>query len=681
MKEGKSMDTTRFSHPLDLKDVKVTDAFWRREMELVRREVIPYQWEALNDRVTGAAPSFCMHNFRAAARLNAKKRAAAGAIEAEPTMRGFEQLPENGQAPDPDRFYGFVFQDSDLYKWLEAVAYSLTVHPDAALEATADEAIDLVCAAQAEDGYLDTCYLLCGGEKRFSNLRDHHELYCLGHLTEAAVAYAQATGKDKLLRAACRYADCVAAHIGPEAGKLRGYPGHEIAEMALVRLYQATGEEKYLRQAQYFVDQRGQEPNYFAEETRLNRPKAKPMTAWDKAYYQADRPVRQQTEAVGHAVRAMYLYSGVCDVARLTQDEALMSACRALWRSTVEEKMYITGGVGGTHVGEAFSRPFDLPNDTAYSETCAAIGLVFFARRMLETQADARYADVMELALYNTVLAGMALDGKSFFYVNPLAVEPKASATDARVAHVKSVRQKWFGCACCPPNLARLISSLGAYIYTQSEDTLYTHLYVSGETRAVFGGKELALRVESDLPWGDTVRLTVENETPVSCKLALRMPGWSDNPNVETDAACVLTRDGYVYFEGEWKRGDTLTLHLPKRVRVIRADDRVREDAKQVAFTYGPIVYCGEGCDNGEELHLVRVHPRQVLEEGVRVLPSTEFGHEVRVLEVPAARVQSHPRGLYSEWLPEDERPITLRLIPYYCWANRGEHEMRVWWN
>ena len=445
------------SKPIKLTSFNVKDSFWEEKMELVRKEVIPYQWEILNDRVPDAAPSFCMRNFKIAGKLMQEKRELGAAFE-EPkyTFRGFEALPEDMEHME-DKFYGFVFQDSDFSKWIEAVAYSLANHPDEKLEEIADGAIDIVCAAQQENGYLDTYYIINGMDKIFSNLRDHHELYCLGHLIEGAVAYFEATGKDKLLKAAMRFADFVADSFGYEEGKCKGYPGHEIAEMALIRLYETTGEKKYLDLSKFFLDERGKQPYYFSEiESHDN---------WtNHQYHQSHKPVREQEEAVGHAVRAVYLYSGMTDMARLTKDEAMWEACKKLWKSTTRDKLYITGGVGGTHMGEAFSYPFDLPNDTAYAETCASIGLMFWARRMLETEPNAEYADVMEQALYNTVLSGMALDGKSFFYVNPLEVLPEACHKDERKFHVKPVRQKWFGCACCPPNLARIISSLPATV-------------------------------------------------------------------------------------------------------------------------------------------------------------------------------------------------------------------------
>ena len=520
---GFAMNKNNFSSPLSLRNVQITDTFWKKEMELVRTEVIPYQWAALNDQVEGAAPSFCMHNFKTAGKLNKEKKELGTAFK-EPvyTFRGFEALPEDPKHLD-DKFYGFVFQDSDFYKWIEAVGYSLTQHPDPQLESTADGAIDIVCAAQQEDGYLDTYYILNGKDRIFTNLRDHHELYCLGHLLEGAVSYYQATGKDKLLKAASRYADYVAAYFGPEEGKCKGYPGHEIAEMALVRLYETTQESKYLDLAKYFIDERGKQPYYFDKE-HPEEVKKNP-NGLRYAYNQAHLPVREQDEAVGHAVRAVYLYSGMADIARLTEDDTLFDACKRLWDNMVQKKLYITGGIGGTHMGEAFSFNYDLPNDTAYAETCASIGLVFFARRMLEICPDVQYADVMEQALYNTVLAGMALDGKSFFYVNPLEVLPEACHKDERKFHVKPVRQKWFGCACCPPNLARTLSSVSSYACTEKDDTLFVHLYIGSDIKKTVNGTDVSVRMTSEFPWNGKVTLQADSaDTPFT--LALRIPGW-----------------------------------------------------------------------------------------------------------------------------------------------------------
>ena len=508
-----------------LNNIRITDPFWQAEQELVRTEVIPYQWEALNDRVPGASPSFAIHNFRAAKAL--RERSHVPGFQA-PVFEDvpFEVLPEDPDHPDPDKFYGFLFQDTDLYKWIEAVAYSLARRPDPLLQETADGAIRLIAEAQAEDGYLDTYYILNGRDREFTNLRDHHELYCFGHLAEAAAAYSKATGSDVLLGVAERYASYISRKIGPEDGKKRGYPGHEIAEMALVRLYEETGNEDYLKLSRYFIDERGQQPLYFLQEGHPAPSFEKPAEPF--SYYQAHKPVREQDEAMGHAVRAMYLYSGMADIARLAGDESLKEACRRLFRSVTREKMYITGGVGSTNIGESFTFPFDLPNDMAYTESCAAVGLCFFARRMLRLEPKSEYADALERALYNNVLSGMALDGKSFFYVNPLEVWPEAVHRDARKTHVKPVRQKWFGCACCPPNIARLLGSLGDYIYSEEGNTLFVHLYMSSEVikTTEAGNVRVQAFANREDPSAWRIRFRVSGADS-RFTLALRIPGWS----------------------------------------------------------------------------------------------------------------------------------------------------------
>ena len=680
------MNRQVYSTPLGLRQTAVSDEFWNRAMELVRTEVIPYQWDAINDRVPGAAPSWCMRNFGVAARLmRDKRRQGASFVPPKYTFRGFEALPEDPLHPEDDKFYGFVFQDTDFSKWIEAVGYSLAAHPDPELERIADGAIDLVCAAQTEDGYLDTYYIINGMDAALTNLRDHHELYCLGHLIEGAVAYYDGTGKDKLLKAACRFADYIAERFGPEEGKCKGYPGHEIAEMALIRLYEVTGEERYLKLSRFFIDQRGQEPNYFVgeERSREQRKGLPPRRRKsDMAYHQAHMPVREQDEAVGHAVRAVYLYSGMADAARKTGDKTLWAACERLWNSIVREKLYVTGGIGGTHVGEAFSLPFDLPNDTAYSETCAAIGLVFFARRMLQISPERRFADVMEQALYNTVLAGMALDGKSFFYVNPLSVVPEACERDERLQHVKPVRQKWFGCACCPPNIARLVSSVAQYAWTESEDVLWTHLYVGGSVEKRFPGGSARLEIASRMPWDGHVSAVIRADKPVEGTLAFRVPGWSEGATVVSEGKARREQDGYVYLSGEWRDGDEVVLDFPMPVRMLAADPRVREDIGKVAFTRGPVTFCVEEIDNGPNLHLLRVDRARVGAqcEGVRVAEQTVFGHPTVALTVPGLRqVMTASDSLYRPASALDEEAVEIVLIPYYAWANRELGEMSVW--
>lgn len=670
------MDQTLFSRPLSLKAMEITDGFWKNEMELVRKEVIPYQWEALNDRVEGAAPSFCMRNFKIAGKLNSDRREK-GSDFTEPkyTFRGFEALPEDPENPE-DRFYGFVFQDSDFSKWIEAVGYSLCRHPDPELERIADEAIDIVCDAQQEDGYLDTYYIINGRDKSFSNLRDHHELYCFGHLAEGAVSYYLATGKGKLLDAAKRFADYIVDYFGPEPGKCNGYPGHEIAEMALVRLYEVTGEEKYLDLGRFFIEERGKQPYYFDQEHSEDIQKGK-ETEQRYSYQQAHLPVREQKEAVGHAVRAVYLYSGMADVARLTGDEALLKACERLWDNIVNQKMYITGAIGATHLGEAFSFDYDLPNDTAYAETCASIGLIFFARRMLEITPKSVYADVMERALYNGVLSGMALDGKSFFYVNPLEVNPEACHKDERKFHVKPMRQKWLGCACCPPNLARLLSSLGSYAYTENEDTLFIHLYMDSILTKKVGEQAVTVCVESGFPWNGRVKIRVRAKDS-NFRLAVRIPGWCEKFDVFGCSDSERTENsGYLYVSKEWNEEDYVELQFPMDVRFIAANPAVRENVGKVAVTRGPVVYCMEEADNGPNLHLLAIDPARKAD----VTDDSVCGITAKAVWLHGFRygTEDQAQGLYRVWNEEKKEPVVMKLIPYYMWANRMENEMQVW--
>lgn len=633
----------------ELKAIQVEDPFWSEEMDLVRNTMLPYQWRTLNDQVPGAAPSGCLENFRTAASPN----------------------------PTDGAFHGYVFQDSDVYKWIEAAAYSLAQHPDSDLEKTVDGAIALVCAAQQPDGYLDTYYIIHGLDGAFHNLRDHHELYCFGHLTEAAVAYWQATGKDALLQAARRYADKIDDYFRDPDG-CQGYPGHEIAEMALFRLYEVTGCDRYKALAQRFLDRRGQRPYYYDQEHGKDPAGPEELRY---QYQQAHLPVRDQTQAVGHAVRAMYLYSGMADSARLTGDTAMLAACRTLWKDVTRNKMYVTGGVGSTEGGEAFTFAHDLPNDTAYCETCASVGLVFFARRMLQLEVKSEYADVMERALYNGVLSGMSADGTRFFYVNPLEVRPDACKLDPHKEHVQPTRQPWFGCACCPPNLARLVESVGQYAWAFGEDTLYVHLHMGGIVQVPqCDGGTVQVRMTSRLPWSGEYRLTFEEDCRRPFAVAVRIPYWCGGAYTLEGAenANTWVRDGYLYLCNSWRKGDRIQFHFSLESQWIAANPAVWEDVGKVCLTRGPLVYCLEEADNGPDLHFLRVHPAAAREEELcDLLP----GHTVPVITCSGTRIPSarSDAPLYAPYCRQSGKPATLRFIPYYLWANRSVGEMRVW--
>lgn len=673
------MEKRLFSRGFNLKNIRITDRFFGTLMDTVREEVIPYQWKALNDEVEGAEPSFCMRNFKLAAKL-AKERKQKGQEKLPVySVENFNLVPEDMEKME-DCFYGFVFQDTDFSKWIEAVGYSLSSHPDKELEELADAAIDIVCEAQYEDGYLDTFYIINDPSKRFTNLKDHHELYCFGHLAEGAIAYYEATGKDKLLKAVMRFADHIGTVFGPEKGKCKGYPGHEIAEMALGRLYEVTGEDKYLKLAQFFINERGKKPYYFDQEHKVKREKEDEE---DYYYHQAHRPVREQDEAVGHAVRAVYLYTAMAQVARYTNDEGLKSACEKLWDSIEKQKMYITGGIGGTPEGEAFSYPYHLPNDRMYNETCASIGLVFFARRMLEMSPNARYGDVMERALYNGIISGMALDGKSFFYVNPMEAEPEGCRRDAHRKHVALPRQKWFGCACCPPNLCRMISSVAQYAYSDNEDTVFMHLYCGARLHKVFGNSTVEISVDTEYPWKEDVKIELEMNAETEFVYALRIPGWCEDFSVMINGKKqeYPVSDGYMYIKRKWKNGDRIWLHLPMEPVFYQADTRVRDDIGKVALMRGPMVYCAEEVDNGNEMDLLEVnaaHKPSVREE------HGELG-DIVVMEADGRRIcPRHPDRLYEPYRGYEYKLAKIRFIPYYLWCNRGVGEMKTylrWYN
>lgn len=623
-----------------LRDVQVADGFFSRYADLVREEVIPYQWEALNDRIPGAEKSGCLRNFRIAAGREAGE------------------------------FTGMVFQDSDIGKWLEAVAYSLTTHPDAALERTADEVIELLEAAQREDGYLDTYFIVKDPKNRWKCLRDCHELYCAGHLLEGAVAYWQATGKDRFLNVMRRYVDYIATVFGRGEGQMRGYPGHEEIELALCKLYDVTGEKKYLDLAAYFIDERGRDPKYFLEErkTRGDAFHWEGNDAQGMEYFQAHAPVREQTEAVGHAVRAVYLYSGMADVAMRTGDEGLLEACRRLYRNIADKRLYVTGAIGSTYIGEAFTFDYDLPNDTAYAETCASVGLIFFMKRMLEADGAAEYGDMMERALYNTVLAGMAMDGKSFFYVNPLEVFPEADEKDPSKRHVKTVRQKWFACACCPPNVARLLADLGSYIYRRKGSAVTADLFI-GSRLALPGGAELIQT--SEVPFGGKVTFTLRGAAQ-GFSLRVRCPEWAEG--VTCTAPC-RKENGYIAIQKDWQDGDSVTLVFGMEPRRIYANPLVRQDAGKVCLMRGPLVYCLEEADNGANLHLLRL-PEGEPVEAVRG-EGALFG--MTLLRAKGRRFVPHGSKLYAPDRQGREEETRLTFVPYFAWGNRDKGEMAVY--
>lgn len=629
---------------LKLNQVRIADGFWSEMQNLVTDVVIPFQERVLNDEEEGVEKSHAIDNFRIAA----------GLMEGE--------------------FYGMVFQDSDVAKWLEGVAYSLVIKPDAQLEKRADEIIEIIAQAQQEDGYLNTFFTIREPEHRWQNLLECHELYCAGHMMEAAVAYYEATGKDKLLRVMERMADHIIRRFGE--GKVTGIPGHQEVEIGLMRLYHATGKEEYKKMARYFLEQRGKNPDFFKEEAAKRDWKHFDlMDPEDTKYNQSHATVYEQDEAVGHSVRAVYMYTAMADLAAEDADERLFAACKRLWNNMTQKKMYITGGIGATVSGEAFSVAYELPNDTVYAETCASIGLVFFAKQMLKSEKSGAYADVMERALYNGIISGMQRDGRRFFYVNPLEVNPGTSGVARGYEHVLPQRPGWYACACCPPNLVRMITSLGKYAWDEDEDVIYSHLFIGGD--ASF--QKADIHVESGYPWEGKVSYRISAKEDGKFVLAIHVPSYIKELVLKLNGEKIETaqavRDGYLYLDRRWGGADEISLEFEMPVRKIYADTKVREDVGCVAIMRGPIVYCFEGADNGDDIQALFID--RELSATVRAGEGVLSG--MTLLDISGKRLVYPDSGqLYSENEPYREQ-ATLRAIPYFAWGNRGLNQMRVW--
>lgn len=586
----------------------------------------------------------------------------------------------------------------DVAKWIEAVAYSLAAKPDDRLAALGRDAIARMLKGQKPDGYL-YCNPMAP-EKRWAELRNKHEMYEMGHAIEAAVAWHQATGDRRMLDALCKTADLLDATFGSEEGKKRGYDGHEEIELALVKLYRATGNRRYLNLAKFFVEERGRQPHYFDLESAARG--EKPMK--DYAYLQAHVPVRQQKDLEGHAVRAMYLCCAVADVAAETDDAELLGVARRLWASATQRRMYVTGGIGSSRHGERFTFDYDLPNETAYAESCAAIGLVFFSHRMLQIDRDGRYADVIEQALYNNVPAGISLDGTRFFYGNPLTMFPKAlGASDETIAYQ---RLEWFGCACCPPNIARMIASLGQYAYSQDADpkrpALYVHLYAKGFARFQVGQREVCLEVATDYPWDGKVALTVRmdarkqrgaglptrpqrrvGDSPPDGEsafaLGLRIPGWCRGAKMRLNGKPVrifgVIKKGYAILNRTWRDGDVIEIALPMPAERVYAHPRVRADAGKAALRRGPIVYCLEEVDNAQGLWQIALPRRAPL----RARWDKRLFGGCMVIEGKAIRFgQADKDAALYRTAPPKGKPVVIRAVPYCFWCNRKPGEMTV---
>jgi DUF1680 family protein len=635
-------------HSLPLSAIHIDDPSWNRYTKLIPEKVIPYQWEILNDRVPDAPPGHCIGNFRKAAGLE----------------KGRQQ--------------GMVFQDSDAAKWLEAVAYSLAIQPDPLLEKNADELIALIGRAQEADGYLNTYFTLNCPEGKWKNLADGHELYCAGHMIEAAVAYAEATGKKTLLEIVCRLADLICKTFGPGEAQVHGYPGHPEIELALVRLYHTTNQRRYLDTAKYFVDTRGGAPNYFVEE--LKRPDCPHIwstsSGYDPAYSQSHLPVRRQSTAEGHAVRALYLYSAMADLADEYNDNELLECCKILWNNIIQKRMYVTGSIGSSGYWERFTVDYDLPNDSNYSETCASIALAMFGLRMARVTGNATYFDTVERALYNTVRSGISLEGDRYFYVNPLEVWPETCITNTSRSHVKPVRQKWFDCACCPTNVARTFTGLGYYIYFLRGDELSINLFIQNEASFEVNGKQVKLSITTNYPKTGIVKIAIKADG-VPFSLSIRIPDFAKNFAVHSGKNPVNgeIRNNYFRITKTWGN-DQLEISFSLKPRLIYANPKVHHNCGKIAIVRGPEIYCLEETDNGPNLAAISLDTSAPLEEfwqddllgGVMLIKAK--GKRLIPPETPES---------FSENFTSQSEEVILTAIPYGFWGNRSPGEMLVW--
>lgn len=614
--------------PVPFTSVKVTDNFWGQRLQASREVTIPLAF------------SKCEETGR------------------------YENFVKAAHPSDTYKVEGFSFDDTDVYKTIEGASYSLQTYPDKKLQKYIDSVLVIVAGAQEPDGYLYTARTMnpkhphnWAGKERWVAVENlSHEFYNLGHMIEGAVAHYQATGKRNFLDIAIKYADCVCREIGNGPQQKKYVPGHQIAEMALVKLYMVTGDKKYLDQAKFFLDTRG-------------------YTSRKDTYSQAHKPVVEQDEAVGHAVRAVYMYSGMADVAAITGDSSYIKAIDKIWDNIVSKKIYITGGIGARHAGEAFGNNYELPNLSAYCETCAAIGNVYMNYRLFLLHGDAKYFDVLERTLYNGLISGVSLDGGSFFYPNPLSSNGKYS------------RKPWFGCACCPSNVSRFIPSLPGYVYAVKNDQVYVNLYLSNKAELKVDKKKILLEQETGYPWNGDIRLKITQGNQ-DFTMKLRIPGWvrgnvlpgdlysyADNQKpayqvsvngqtVESDV-----NDGYLSIARKWKKGDVVEVHFDMIPRIVKANPKVEADHGRVAVERGPIVYCAEWPDNRFNVHsiLLNQHPQ------FKVTDKPELLYGIRQITTDAQALSYDKAGKLVT------KDVELTLIPYYAWAHRGEGDMEVW--
>jgi len=620
---------------LPLSQIRITDPFWSRYQRVLLDTTLPAEYEQIVK--TGR-----LSNFHRAA------------------------------GKEPGDFQGLWFDDSDVYKYVEACAYALATGKSDTVRRQMDETIDAIVAAQESDGYLNTFFQLRHPDLKWRNLNTMHEMYCGGHLIEAGVAVFESLGDRRLLEVSTKFADHVMSIFGPEGRS--GYCGHQEIELALLRLSAATRDPKYREYARWMVEERGKRPSPFElelddQEAMALSPHAPGLLRkngqYNGEYAQDHAPIREHTEIVGHAVRAMYFYIAAADLADGREDRDLEIALERIWNNLTKKRMYVTGGIGPSASNEGFTGDYDLPNLTAYAETCASVGLIFWGHRMLEMTGNGEYADVLERALYNGAISGISLSGDQFFYTNPL---------ESRGTHQ---RVPWFTCACCPPNIARLLGSLGKYVVGTSDDAFYLHVPTGLEANEILGGVPTKISVEGGYPWKGQVRIRVQPERPTNFALHVRIPGWAEDVNTDLPTAEEQADydNGYAVFDRTWSPGDVLTIDYEVQPKWVEADPRVRDNLGRACLTYGPLVYCAEEHDLGYAPQLLSVD----LDAPVEINEEKMLSGVTTLTVEGVSEVEVFVDDLYAEAGTADSRETQAKFIPYFAWNNRGATNMQVW--
>lgn len=636
----------------DKMSIKMKDGFWDYYRNLVSDGVVPYQWKALNDLVEGAEPSHAITNFEIAAGV------------------------KDGE------YYGAVFQDSDVYKWLEMTTYSLSYKDNPEIREHLDYTIDLIVKSQEENGYLNTYYQLSAPDKKWTNLRDHHELYCAGHLLEAAVAAKINLNDDRLLDVSKKFVNHISDLFGDD--KAKGYPGHQEIELALLKAYELTNDEDYKELANFFIKERGAKPHYFDIEKEGRDVKD---LIWNSEpdfnfglsykYQQAHDSIYNQTDAVGHSVRAVYYYSAIAKLLETTPDNELFSVVKNLWNDIVNKKMYVTGSIGSNENGESFGEAYDLPNDTMYCETCASIGLIFFANEMSKIDDDSRYADIIEKILYNSSISGMNIDGDRFFYVNPLEVNLDYIA-DLKYKHVKPVREKWLSVACCPPNLGRLIASLDNYILNIKNNDIYINQFIGSDLNE----DKFDLSIVSNMPYSEEIHISLNNkDLNPETSLFVRKADWMDDLKVYVNGDIVELDEvnGYLKVDNLLSGETNIKLTYKLAVREMKSNPKVTENLGKIALSRGPVVYCIEEADNGKDV-LQTIVPAEVSYEVVESFIESSI-KELKYDQIVFDSYTLKPVDSLYHYGANEKLNTKTVAIPYYLWANRTKGNMKVWIN